>query len=180
MHNPRGADKLDPLVQELAQITAKTAKSRTEEDERRIADLEWRIGIYADDKGKPIVRGNCIRGMIVKGATKARKGKQAQGGVACDDAHLQFPGPKDAAKLFLDPLFRDRRSVRVGTGRVMRTRPIFNTWSLDFSVDIDSDVFGGKELQTALEQGQKVGLLDGRPQFGRFLVKKFEKEALNG
>lgn len=68
----------------------------------------------------------------------------------------------------------DRRPEVVNRARIMRARPVFKEWELDFTMEIIDDranISAIKEiLQTA---GLYYGLGDRRPRFGRFDVVKF-------
>ena len=68
--------------------------------------------------------------------------------------------------------FADVRAVRVQASRVMRCRPIFRDWSLEFTAMHDPSVMAGRAIAEALEiAGQQIGLGDFRPKFGRFTVE---------
>ena len=61
--------------------------------------------------------------------------------------------------------------VRSTGGSIMRTRPIFPEWTLDFTLAYADDVISKDEVERALsDAGRLVGLCDWRPKFGRFQV----------
>ena len=71
----------------------------------------------------------------------------------------------------------DTRPVRIPAtgGRILRHRPIFHDWSIDFELMIDSDELAlGLAREVVDAAGRKIGLGDFRPQtkgpFGRFRV----------
>ena len=69
----------------------------------------------------------------------------------------------------------DERAVVVNRSRVLRSRPKFDDWKLNFTLTcLDDDMQEGV-IKTVLEHGGKfVGIGDFRPKFGRFKVNMFE------
>lgn len=77
----------------------------------------------------------------------------------------------------------DTRAVRMPAsgGRIQRHRPIFETWSLTFSVNLDTSEISEKLLREIVDAaGSKIGLGDFRPEtkgpFGRFKVTRWSSE----
>ena len=69
----------------------------------------------------------------------------------------------------------DRRAVIVNKGRVMRERPRFDKWELDFEIHVMDEQIPTNMVNAILvDAGQYVGISDYRPKFGRFMVSKFE------
>jgi hypothetical protein len=69
----------------------------------------------------------------------------------------------------------DLRNVVVGKSRIVRARPRFDDWRLDFEIEIVDEIITPEALREILEAaGQYVGLCDFRPIFGRFRVHRFE------
>lgn len=70
----------------------------------------------------------------------------------------------------------DSRSAVIGTARIMKARPKFKDWKLEFQVTILDEIITPEILKILLEEAGKFsGLLDFRPLFGRFEVTKFER-----
>ena len=70
--------------------------------------------------------------------------------------------------------------IRVVGARIMRHRPRFDEWSIEFSARINDDVLPPDFVhQLMSEGGQQVGIGDFRPQcrgpFGTFNVVKWEE-----
>ncbi len=69
-----------------------------------------------------------------------------------------------------------RRVVIAATrGAIIRHRPRFDDWELNFSIEYDSALLNEAELRQVVDDaGLRVGLLDFRPEkkgpFGRFMV----------
>lgn len=69
----------------------------------------------------------------------------------------------------------DRRAVIVNRARVMRERPMFREWELDFEIHLLDPQLKPEAVRTILEHaGAYVGIGDYRPKFGRFSVLKFD------
>ena len=70
----------------------------------------------------------------------------------------------------------DRRPVIIQRARVMRERPRFDKWKLDFQIEILDDQLKPDVVNEVLiDCGCYVGIGDYRPKFGRFMVTKFEE-----
>jgi hypothetical protein len=70
----------------------------------------------------------------------------------------------------------DYRPVVVQRQRIMRARPRFDDWSLEFQIEnVDPTVIHRDTLyKILLDAGKYYGLGDFRPEFGLFEVEKFE------
>ena len=172
VHNAQLADPMNKFTKAIKEITAKGRK-KTDSDLEALAKLEFLGGLYIGGKSVPAIPGECVEGMIRDGARKSRAGKDAVCGVISDGVWpIEYEGPKDPEKLWLDERFRDIRPVKVGQARVMRMRPRFNAWALTFSLMYQDEVVNKAGLEKWLrDAGQLVGLCDFRPRFGRFEVE---------
>jgi hypothetical protein len=72
----------------------------------------------------------------------------------------------------------DIRPVVVQKSRILRARPRFDKWALEFKIiNNDPTIIHEDTLKRILEDaGKYYGLGDFRPEFGTFKVEKFEKE----
>ena len=71
----------------------------------------------------------------------------------------------------------DERPVIVPStrGRIIRSRPRFDNWNLDFTIQITDSQLPFEVLKEILDYaGNSVGIGDFRPRFGRFIVTKFD------
>lgn len=172
MHNIQLADPLSEAAQALKEVTKKRKKS--DEELLEIRRLEWLGGLYLDENGAPALPADMILAAVVAGARKSKLGKDAQAGVFETQAYypLDYDGPRDIAELYQTPGFVDVRAARVTTSRVMRTRPRFPRWSVDIALSVNTEVINLAEVWDALEiAGERSGLGDHRPRFGRFTVE---------
>lgn len=174
MHNARLSNPTDPLVREMKLITKKGAK-KTDEDIEELKWLEWRGGLYTDEKGMIAIPSDWILAAVIEGARKRKEGKGAQAGVFENAAFfpLKHDLSNDPKKLLGNERAVDLRSVRNQQNRVMRARPIFRNWSVDISLTVNPEVIDLRSIDEALTiAGERIGLGDYRPRFGRFTVKK--------
>jgi len=168
-HNPRLIDSRDEIVREIAAINKK--RSKTEADEAERDRLEWFGGLYhATDIGIYIPAASIVRCMVDAG-TAIKKGKAVLQGIAIgtDRIPLQYDGPKDLAEMYARAEFRSRLAVVVQRNRVMRMRPIFRNWRLEFDAEMDEAVLNLVELESIIERAGRIGLGDARRiGYGRF------------
>lgn len=68
------------------------------------------------------------------------------------------------------------RPVIINRSRVMRYRPEFMPWALEFTVSIlDDELPAPVVLEILQDAGRRVGIGDYRPKFGRFQVARWEQ-----
>lgn len=80
----------------------------------------------------------------------------------------------------------DTRAVVIPAtkGRILAHRPIFDDWSLEFTVSLDTSIIGPKLLRKVIDDaGRRIGLGDFRPArkgpYGKFTVVKWEAETVD-
>ena len=170
MHNERLANPLDQAAKDLKVITSK--RKKTEDDMLALSFAEFRGGLYIDEDG-PYIPAHWMLAMIRDGAKLTKQGKDAIRAILLNDAKLPliYSGPKDVDGLWKKGFF-DRRMVGNQKARVLRTRPKFAAWSVEFSLLFDESVFDRGQIESILKTaGNMVGLGDYRPLFGRFSVE---------
>lgn len=172
MHAANTVDPLNPHKKALDEVSRK--KKKTEADHLRMAEIEFKAGLYLDKKKGPVLTPDVILATLVSSAKKDRRGNDAKAGIFCDEAaQLQYDGPRDADKLWADENFRLRCPVRVGAARVMRTRPMFKEWAAMLVITFDDAIFNESDIKAmVVKAGEEVGFCDWRPRFGRFRVLK--------
>ena len=87
------------------------------------------------------------------------------------------------AGVFVDPLYIphriqtfeiDKQPVVINKARIMRCRPRFDDWELEFKIQIRDDRIEGLIVKEVLENAGKYhGIGDYRPRYGLFEVTKF-------
>lgn len=74
-----------------------------------------------------------------------------------------------------------RAYVTIGMASVVKSRPMFKVWELDFDIICVNDQFPPSILEKILTTaGLTKGIGDYRPRFGRFEVTKFETDRTGG
>ena len=186
-HNGQTADPLNQFARAMKKCSGK--RNKTDEDLEEMSRLEWWAGLYIDnpptidgasvtpaDGSKLIIPAHLLDSCIREGARKSKMGKQASAGcIVNGDGSFHHDGPKDLMALSNATRHYHRAAVKVGQAKVMRTRPVFPVWSVEFSASIDNTVIEAETVLQALENaGKLVGIGDWRPgaprggSFGRF------------
>lgn len=190
MHSGQTADPLNQFARAMKKLSSK--RSKTDEDLAELSQLEWWAGLYLSDqptidgskvtpadKCRVVIPAHVLDSCVREGARKNKLGKQASAGCIVDsDGTFLYDGPENLIELSQDPRFTARHAVKVGTSKVMRTRPTFPTWSVHFAMEIDPSVLEVDQVLEALRAGGKlVGIGDWRPgaphggSFGRFTAE---------
>lgn len=169
-------------------------------DDRAPAWL-WLGSLYTDGTNVTLPT-DCLMAAAMGAGTeiKASRGRktlkaQTQSGMAFAEPYLAFSvnGGRPITMASLQPLHEnldfdahldavhalgfdlDVRRVRIGTSKVVRVRPLFDTWRASGVVRVWDDVLSAEVLQTVFSlAGDKYGLCEWRPSgrrpgpFGRF------------
>lgn len=171
MHSCAGVNPLNPISREMKKITA--IRKKTDEDQVKLSDLEWEVGLYwHDDVGLYIPAEN-IEATIREGAKARKKGKDIVRALNVMEMMVPLDIGENLTKEQLrdDYRFRDVRSMKVKMSRVMRTRPRFNMWRCDFTATYDESAIDLQTIVDAIEYaGKYVGLCDSRPKYGQFVA----------
>ena len=173
MHSCKSVNPLYPLSIEMKKINSKK-KNKTDEDLATLSDLEWECGLYWNDEVGVYVPAENIEATIREGAKARKKGKNIVKGFACEEMLIPLDFGENLTKeqLKQDFRFRDVRTMRVQSNRVMRTRPRFNMWNISFTAAYDENVLDLSDVVDAIEYaGQYVGLCDSRPKYGKFSAR---------
>ena len=170
MHNGQLVDPLNPHSQNIAEVASR--RNKTEADHREMGRREFFGALYLT-KGEPCLPGEMIEAALIRGAMKAKRGPAAKAGILVENnARLEYDGPRDPKLLWEDERFRLRVPVKIGTSKIMRTRPRFERWSADIAVKFLPPLLNAKEIRTFLvTAGDQIGIGDWRPRFGRFAVQ---------
>ncbi len=169
MHSARLSDPLDPATKALGKVTGK--RKKTDEDHAEAARLEHAGSLYLDADLGPYIPGQNIEAALFRGASKHKLMSTLKPALLVPEEvnPLVYRGPRDAAGLWADKAFVHRASVKVGTSRVIRTRPVFPSWSLSVAGQLDTEAIDPASFELIADTaGRMIGLGDWRPRFGRF------------
>lgn len=171
LHNNQGVDPLNYYSIEIKKVSSKRAK--TPADLERLSEIEFHAGLYLQDN-KIVIPTKMQSATFVAGAKKDKHGPIAKAGVYFDThALLDYDGESNPDELFKDKDHVSREPVKVSQSTIIRTRPIFNRWSVDISMQYEPSVIDESDILMAWEKaGQIVGMGDWRPQHGRFTIAK--------
>lgn len=169
MHSARLSNPLDSSARAMKKISAK--RNKTEEDYVHLAELEFGGGLYHDSDIGPFMPGPNIVRCLVDAGRKRKLGQKVTQAVFVETPvnPLQYNGPRDVKGLWENVNFRHEASVKVGTSRVIRTRPQFTQWATAAVLNVDTEILDADDLAQIVEiAGSVIGLGDWRPTFGRF------------
>ena len=173
MHATTSIDPTHKLSRAMKAITSKHASKKTEDDLIELKRLEFEAGLYFDDEIGPYLPGELLQACIRDGGKANRLGSEVTRSVLVVDDRvcLIYAGPRTKKGLW-EKGFSDTRSVKIGQNRVLRTRPIFSEWAVEFQVQLDVEHLDpGLFDECVANAGQRVGLGDYRPRFGRFTAE---------
>lgn len=175
LHSCQCVNPLHPLSLEMKKITA--IRKKTEEDIKKLSELEWESGLYYDDAVGIYIPAENIEATVREGAKARKKGKDIVKGFMCETLKIPLDIGEKLTKeqMKKDARFYDVRAMKVKQARVMRTRPRFNTWNISFVASYDENLLDFKDVVDAIEYaGQYIGLCDSRPKYGKFVARVSE------
>lgn len=138
-------------------------------------DAENRL--YTNGNG-PFIPAENIRQSIIGAASRHKIGRRAAttdvaAGVYVSPFELPLSGDWHV----------DSRAIVIPAtkGRILRHRPMFDEWGIDFDLQIDTDLISEKLIHAIVEDsGRLVGIGDFRPArkgpYGRFNITSWEKK----
>jgi hypothetical protein len=147
-----------------------------EEDAEKVA--------YRNKEGQLMIPARCVKAAMLNAASWYKFGKKSAkpilaGCTRIEPFELVLTDLKGKA---LKNYEIDLRPVVVQRARIIRARPKIKEWQLSFDIMYNEELIGTPELikQILEESGQRIGLLDNRPQKygenGTFKVVKFAGE----
>lgn len=139
---------------------------------------------YTDKSGKYIVPSRAIEACIEAGGAKVKHGRGSAKAslkailfVEGNEPHVLIKGKPSSRKDNKFILHEEPVRVPPRTGaRVIQYWVAFPEWSLKFRLGLVDERFPIQSLkESIMEAGIYAGLLDGRPKWGRFVVKSFKE-----
>jgi len=181
MHSDRLANPLHPLAKKLKEISC--LKQKKDEHHLAMARIEFEGGLYYSDDIGIYMPSKCLMGCFKAAARKFKLGKQTKA-ITIDCV----PGTPLLGYEKLDPeglwsilnkkgeqthVFSE--SVVVQQKRIMRTRPIFHNWEVEFEVYLNVELLSIQQFKTILETaGFEYGLCELRPEKATGVYGRFE------
>ena len=133
------------------------------------------LALYANEKGEPYKPADHVWRSMVKASVNFKipgKGKKTYKDLI-QSALFIHP---DAIPHKIKNWEVDRRPVVIQRSRIIRERPRFDKWELDFDIEVADSQLPVDAVRRILEHaGNYVGLGDFRPRFGRFMVTEFKE-----
>jgi hypothetical protein len=171
MHNGQLSDPLNAYAKAMKKITAKNKK--TDADNEELGRLEWFGSLYLMD-GTPCIPREALKATLLRAGKTLKKGPKVKAGIVCEEhAILEYDGPKNPKELWEDKRFVYRVSKPQGQVRIMRTRPIFQAWSIDVTITFSDEQLNPGEVDDIVTiAGHTIAFLEERPEYGRFDVHK--------
>lgn len=136
---------------------------------------------YRNSKNQLIVPSRCLKACILNAASWYKFGKLSAkqliaGCTTLEPTEIILTDKNKA----LTKYEVDIRPVVIQRARIMRARPLIRSWQLNFKMVYDEKMITSKDdlYKIIKEAGQRIGLLDNRPQKfgenGKFEVVKFK------
>lgn len=169
MHNSRLSNPLDPMAKAMKKVSGK--RTKTDDDHMELARLEHRGSLYFDDEFGPYIPSDNIWRSLLDGAKKTKMGVKVKEAVTftTDVNPIVYKGPRTMDDLWEDENFRNTASVKVGTSRVTRTRPMFREWVTEAEGLLDTNILDLEDLRMIAETaGAVIGIGDWRPRYGTY------------
>jgi hypothetical protein len=168
-HNGQLADPINKFTKSIAEITSK--RKKTDADHEEIGKREFFGSLYLQG-GEPCIPAEMIEAALTRGAMKEKRGPAAKAGLIIENnSPLEYKGPRKPEALWADAKFRLRVPAKVGTSKIIRTRPMFTEWSAEIAVKFLPSLLNTAEVRSFLvSAGEQIGIGDWRPRFGRFAV----------
>lgn len=189
MHNGRLVNPMDPATKELAAAYGSYKRLKTDESFEELSRVEFMGAMYhLEDGGSPVIgpfwpTDNLHACLKMAGAKVKKTG--SRGSLKNTVAAALLPGesdvnplsyagsqrgvaaPRELTGLWADPFFRLVKPARVGTAKVMRTRPRFTNWAFEVPFQLDTEILDLEDLNRVVTvAGQVIGLGDWRPEKG--------------
>lgn len=171
MHSCQCVNPLHPIAKELKKYTSK--KNKTDEDLTTISDLEWEAGAYWKDGLGLYIPAENVEVTIINGAKANKKGKDVQKYVDVIDLYIPLDYGENLSKeeLIQNYEYRDTRIMTVMRSKILRTRPRFDQWKIEFELRYNEEKIDIETIINAIEYaGMYVGLCDSRPKYGKFVA----------
>lgn len=170
-----------PMLQHSCKAMIDNIDKPAERKKEHIPMEEAEEALYKDAKGNIIVESEAILACLRKVAVNYKipgRGKKTFKDFIYAGVRIEPFGIPLISKGGWE---LDLKIVVVNRSRIVRARPRFDDWKLQFNAELVDPIIRGDDLKQFFEDGGKYnGLLDFRPLFGLFELTHFEKLESNG
>ncbi len=166
-----------PLLMHSAQNMTRTSTTKNPakqyDDEKEAENVAYRT-----KKGILYVPSRCLKACIVNASSWYKFGKKSAKPIVAGCTRIEPVEIELGTKTYEI----DLRPVVIQRARILRARPRLDTWILKFTLLYNDEIINDTNiLKTILnEAGQRIGLLDNRPQKygenGCFKIKSWKVE----
>lgn len=173
MHDDKTANPFNSFTKELKAISAK--RKKTEDDLLGMARIEWTASLYYTKEQGYFIKTECFEAAFLAAAKSKKLGTAFKQSVRIpDNPVFHFKHEKlSPSELFDMDAYKDCRTVKIGTSKILRCRPIFNQWSCEIEIWFDETRLNEEEIIQIVEYGARyIGICDYRPKYGRFTVDR--------
>lgn len=171
-----GIEGETPLLMNSPKAMLEPKKEMTTKTERYDHKKEAEKVSYRMKNGNLYVPATAVKGCLVNACSFKKIGKYAAraiiaGGVRVNPEEIDLKTKKYEI---------DLRTVVIQRARIVKARPVLKKWKIEFEMLYNENMIADpKVIKMILEDaGQRVGLLDFRPQksgnFGTFKITKFQ------
>jgi hypothetical protein len=132
--------------------------------------------LYRDKEGKIYFPSRWIKGCLESAAKGVKKGRVNLKSKIIQAVSIH---PSQIYPIKLSDYEIDQQYVRLmGRNLILRSRPKFDEWEIDFEIHHDEEIIGAADIKKLLERGGKfIGIGDGRKiGYGRFEIEEFKVE----
>lgn len=185
LHNGHLVDPRNVFTREIDSAQKAYKKTKSDAAFDALAAIEWLGCLYTTEpivfrrEGNKVLVENdsliCIDGEMLTRCLVQSAGRREvaafKAGVFCDGMFQLKVDGKGATtrRCFLDPRYQYTRPAKIGTSKIMRTRPRFDAWSVDVEVSFLPELVTRRDVEDALQRAGSIkGIGDWRPRFGRF------------
>lgn len=169
-----------PLLQNQFNTKEQGAEKSRAKKKNYVPEEEAEKGTYRNEKNEIYEPAEHILGSLIRSAVNFKfEGKKSFKDIVRSAVFInpvEIPLLNDKGKPFKTWSEIDVRPVVIQRARVVKWRPKFNNWAMAFDIQImEEDLLNARTLKEILEfAGQRQGIGDYRPRFGRFQVTSWQ------
>lgn len=165
-----------PLLMHSCNSMLETDSSKPSRSKEHDPVKDAEMALYKDKNGKTVVPAFCVLSCLRESGKDypvPGKGKKTHKNFIFSGVKIE---PENIPLESENGYEIDLKTVVVQRSRIVRARPRFDTWALEFTMEIVDPIITPETLKAMLKDaGKYKGLLDFRPLHGLFKVAAFKK-----